>query len=478
MIPRKILSFLNISGNYILLVKGDPGVGKTIFSLEALKSLKNYKGIYFSTRDSIDAVKTQLPWIKELADGLLFIDAVRPSQFISKSIPANKAIELSTLPRFLKSLYVELITLKKENKDEHVIVIIDSLDALSLALDVDKVELLQQIKNMMITVNAKGIVTTECKNVTQVDFIADGVILLSKQKYDNRLLRTLVFEKLRGVEISRNTCVFSLEHGHFYTFQDNPNVPIGHKAAYQTIIDAIKQYEYLTESINIALKNQQTIYKHISDDTCFLFVYELDIPGHIKGFVHGAHIINALQNNRHVFYMPSKSVEPRFIYNAFIVTLRDNEKIAEHIHIISLFDECINMGNAIGKNTLNLESFINNIISEVSKYTNKGEKVLVSLDIDHIATYFDTLADEKKLMKALTNLVSFTRKTNSLCIIKTYKRKPLVNELEVLTDASMYVFSLSGQFFIYGTKPYTGIYGIVFERNEEGIYSVFFRRIV
>ena len=75
-IPNEIKEFFNVKRNNVLLVKGKPGSGKTIFSLECLINFaeKDY-GFYFSTRVDPETVLTQYPQIHEYVPPQNIIDA-------------------------------------------------------------------------------------------------------------------------------------------------------------------------------------------------------------------------------------------------------------------------------------------------------------------------------------------------------------------------------------------------------------------
>jgi len=75
-IPDEIVKFFSIKGNSTLLVKGKPGSGKTIFSLECLiKLAKKECGLYYSTRVDPETVVSQYPYVAEYLPPKNIIDA-------------------------------------------------------------------------------------------------------------------------------------------------------------------------------------------------------------------------------------------------------------------------------------------------------------------------------------------------------------------------------------------------------------------
>jgi KaiC/GvpD/RAD55 family RecA-like ATPase len=72
-VPRELIDFLSQENN-ILLIKGKPGTGKTILSLELLNHFKNDRNaVYVSTRVTSERLFAQFPWLK---------DAIKPENFV------------------------------------------------------------------------------------------------------------------------------------------------------------------------------------------------------------------------------------------------------------------------------------------------------------------------------------------------------------------------------------------------------------
>ena len=65
-IPAEVISFFRENVGEILLVKGPPGSGKTMFSLECMKALcKRRKGITIFPRRDQDQLSSEYGWLVE-----------------------------------------------------------------------------------------------------------------------------------------------------------------------------------------------------------------------------------------------------------------------------------------------------------------------------------------------------------------------------------------------------------------------------
>ncbi|MFQ5871121.1 MAG: gas vesicle protein GvpD P-loop domain-containing protein, partial [Candidatus Geothermarchaeales archaeon] len=77
-IPRELVGFLR-RGRSTLVIKGDPGTGKTILSLELLKRFsKNRTGVYLGTRVSAERMLVQHPWLRGIVDSERFLTSATP----------------------------------------------------------------------------------------------------------------------------------------------------------------------------------------------------------------------------------------------------------------------------------------------------------------------------------------------------------------------------------------------------------------
>ena len=63
-IPEEISTFFDDEYGKMLLVKGAPGSGKTVFALTLLSMLKG-NGAYLATRVDSETMCRQHPWIKD-----------------------------------------------------------------------------------------------------------------------------------------------------------------------------------------------------------------------------------------------------------------------------------------------------------------------------------------------------------------------------------------------------------------------------
>lgn len=453
-IPKEISDFLKIKGNHLLLVKGEPGVGKTIFSLEVLRELKKTKGIYFSTRDMIESVSTQIPWIKEIIPENLFVDVLSSTApFTKQDISVTNTIELTTLPKFLKELYLTILSVEREAPDQEVFIIIDSLDALATALNVSRDNFISWIKKILVSLNVKAIVTSETSQISDIDFIADGVVLLKKMFYKKRILREIQFEKLRGMEIFRPFLIFTLDSGHFYCFQEKMQFKKENIVGYKAFLKTLAKKKVDIKSVVDLTRTFERFMGPVEYCSCILFSFSSKFPGFLQGIITSIFVIRFLLQGNHVIYMPKKSVNTDLI--TYIFSLLVGKDKIRNLHVISFFDKPINFEFEPSDN-INIQDVYDSFIKVIDSYA-KNQPMLVILDLNHLLAYFE---DYKEILKLTTGILTRLRKYNSFCIIKTFYHKMTHQMLEEVADCSFHLFSISDAHFLFGSKPYTPIYNI------------------
>lgn len=232
-IPDEIRSFFMDESGKTLLIKGTPGSGKTIFTLTLLNTLKG-NGVYVSTGVDPDTLYLHHSWIKDKLSADNILDATQPEReqvAVSKEI-SIKPLKYTNVPDFLKGVYT------RTERIENPIIIIDSWDAVTSYMGFygqkDLVELEHKMCDLSRRAGSKVILIAEYAEQTPLDYLADGVILVESDMYDDRRVRRLIMQKLCGCAIKNPVALFSLNKGSFQSFAtftglemavENPSIP-------------------------------------------------------------------------------------------------------------------------------------------------------------------------------------------------------------------------------------------------------------
>ncbi len=207
-IPPELKKALSAGMGFSLLIKGEPGTGKTMLAFELLDEVGSDKSVYLSSRVSPSALYSQFPWLEERV-GFHVIDATK--------------LYLSSKP-FLKShSFSELLYTKLAETEKPATIVIDSWDAIISGGAGEKKEELESAMIKLVRDYASEykmnlILITETTDTTPLDYIVDGIIEESRITIDYRRAREILLKKLRGVRIDQYKYGYTLDGGRFRSF--------------------------------------------------------------------------------------------------------------------------------------------------------------------------------------------------------------------------------------------------------------------
>jgi KaiC/GvpD/RAD55 family RecA-like ATPase len=199
-VPEIVESLLKSSVKAIL-VKGEPGVGKTTFSLELLETYG--RGIYVSTRVSQEKITEQHP-------GMAHLMRSGKVRQMSLTEPAARFedFRLATAGQVLEAL----MNIVHEIKEP--LIVLDAWDA--LAKELDLVERLRTEKSMMAIAEANGarlLFVGEEPTQTTTDYLVDAVLELRDDIFEGRRIRRIIWKKIRGSTIPSRSSAYTLLRG-------------------------------------------------------------------------------------------------------------------------------------------------------------------------------------------------------------------------------------------------------------------------
>jgi KaiC/GvpD/RAD55 family RecA-like ATPase len=199
--PRELLKFVK-NDSYSLLIKGNPGTGKTTFALTLLDNLNddsNY--FYISTRLSLKQLSLYYPWIEKFF-----------SRDENKSGYKFEDARLDEPESLFERITNQLMDVKSP------VIIIDTWD--TIASFMDRESRLNNERVLQIwreRAGAKLIFLSETFDLGILDSIVDGVITLNNTISGSTNNRQMTINKLRGLPIGCSSYSYSLYDGVFYT---------------------------------------------------------------------------------------------------------------------------------------------------------------------------------------------------------------------------------------------------------------------
>ncbi len=196
--------------NRIILVRGGPGAGKTVFSFQFLVegAKKREQGLYVTLEEPMNLIKSNLKafgWDLEGFEKRGLLKLIDESGQVYKPFTPNR------YDRGNAKLLITYILGKIKQEVENLgakRLVIDPITSLVIhqRFPTDKrleiIELIKALRNLRCTV----IITSEAtsyipgKDFFVEEYLADGAVILSKRLRDFNVIKTVLVEKMRGLK--------------------------------------------------------------------------------------------------------------------------------------------------------------------------------------------------------------------------------------------------------------------------------------
>ncbi|MHA1627286.1 MAG: RAD55 family ATPase [Candidatus Asgardarchaeia archaeon] len=440
-IPKEIKEFFEIKGNSTLLVKGEAGTGKTLFSLECLKELADPKcGLYFSTRTNVEALLSQYPRISEFIPMSNIIDATLSRITLgSKEMP--ELFIYDSIPDFLRYLYVRV---KELSEKGNVVVVLDSFDAVCDAIGIDMEKASRQLIEFVKNTNIKLVIVLETGEKSYLDYMADGVILLERIFEEGKVYRELKILKLRGVEVRAPVVPFTLHGGMFRSF----NKLTLTNAFVLKEEDLFKMKDSMMEvmrrfgtDIGVTNAYSRTFGKLGKKN----FIVCIEFEGKMTSGIYEMNNLIVLN------YALSKR------YGNIIVV----EKYADEDVILKEYTTFFKgSGNLI--KVVSLKSGLDNLLNAIEEFKRlKLERLVVLVPLDGLGREID----EREFLDKLLECLADQKSVLVFILDRTYNR-------EFWTSISDFIVSYRDRYgflLVYGKVPKTEYYGVTFDGEGKNI---------
>jgi KaiC/GvpD/RAD55 family RecA-like ATPase len=420
-VPSEIMgAFAKVDG-YSILVKGSPGVGKTIFAFTLLKELcdNGGKGIYISTRVDPSTLYASFPWIHDFIHGNV-IDATQSEYLVGD---LREQLRYLGAPDFIKAAYGRI-------DDDTKVLIIDSWDAVKYHTKIEESENLEQsITDIARKARIDLILVSEYKDQKPLDYIVDGVVIL--EKADGR--RVIHIEKLRSVEIENTYYPFTLYNGEFESFQ--------HMSDYEpkTRHNMIKGENHL---FSTGIKDLDRIIGGYPIGKTVLIEIKDDALASSYRYFTSPLMANFALQERGIIIIPSAG------YDADLIKRENVDLVGEDI-----FDEYFRMipEDVCGMGDIALSTEISRAMADF-----KGDCMLM-LGVDGLEYTYEDRAD----LSNMFNILSMKHKRECKLMVWILKPGLWMNTVaKNIADVHMTISSFHGTMTFEGIRPRTGLYDV------------------
>jgi KaiC/GvpD/RAD55 family RecA-like ATPase len=432
-------------GGRSVLVRGDPGTGKTSLVLQLLEyhAKNNFKSVYMSTRLSAKTLKSHQPWIEVVQGKYGTVPRLAEDQIgfqDSRRMDGVRAI--SGLRSYLEQF-------------GNPFVVLDSWEGLffeSHALGVE------EISKLVEDYEARFVVVTERREQTDLDYLLDGVVVLRRKFHEGRIVREIELKKLRGVSIKQSRFIFTLDQGKFRFLPPIPPSKGNELASVGEPILDPKTGAYSTGNQVL----DSLIGGGFKRGSFDLLEVSYDVPFEITSIILRTIISNFVNNGHKVLYVPFVG-SARTQLEAVLPNL-SKRTIEENISFLTYAGTG---GKTPSNDILTGEAnqdfqLIDSKIEELRKTSGKG--LLVVISEDALEGYYGAENVSKHLVKSLA-------KSKSLGDVRLQMASPcssLLAELKALCDVSLRVEMLHATAVLYSAKPLSVLHGMIGDASSNG----------
>ena len=454
MLPNELKKFFNEKGR-ILLIKGDAGTGKTLLGFRLLKEMRE-KGevIWVNSRDMDSADLSELEEILPKEKRFDLTDNEKNKE-IYKDI-GNREIEeepktMKGDPSFevIKMLYDEI----KEIKNP--MVVIDSFEGLTTDLLESEKEYLRTVFVRLARetqTNMAIIMETPLKN--PLDYLADGVIALKVNTFEERRIREMQLNKLRGTEIKQPGYLFTLDEGEFQWLS-----PSKHQVVKQPIIPN-PNYDF-ENKISTAINTFDNLLDGgFEKGTVNLFELGKGVESFYQRLLIPI-IINHINLERVMFFIPmegensdntikliSPFIKERFINKYF----KSLEKKIDVFNIKPFIIPC--EGKSLKDDIMPISLARKNI-------TKRNEIALSSIGLDTLEYRYGI----EEAHNVLSDFVTDTKRNNHIYLLIAKQDQNIIGQIEHMAETHWKIQVINGSLLMYGIIPRTVIYYISIETS-------------
>jgi len=444
----------------LVIIAGGPGTGKTMFSAGFLYwgAVKyGEKGLYVSLAEDHETFIRNMKRIgydfKELEDRGLF-----------RFIDALTVMEAGTA-ELLETIVEEASSFRAQR------LVIDSLSALAQGMREPRelrVFLHTLLSRIMRGLGCTTILIEEVPvGETRIgygfeEFVASAVIVLEKDMIDNRFIRRMKIEKLRGLPIRSKMACYTLGAG-FIAFPpykppalENPKTP-------DPIPDPPGRFSSGLKDLDEALGG------YTRGSTILLEIDTMVTRDQYRMLI-WPHSVNFLRNKRPIITIPGIGSSPKDLeafYESYALP-EDERQLAIHflaveavnqhplINIIA-YDPKDGMGSLIEKIECSAE--------ELMKEIGSPPLIVVSMDsLEFNYGFEDTL-------KIISRIAAWTRRNNALSLLVDKSSYPeLTRKIASIASIHLKLTRRHGCLLLYGIKPMIPLHAVKIE-TEKGYYE-------
>jgi KaiC/GvpD/RAD55 family RecA-like ATPase len=493
-IPDEIFKFFGDDKSHCgrsLVIKGKAGTGKTTFALQLMEEINVNNSFYLSTRVSDEALYSHFPWLRDketkgkiIDSSKMLLQALCPEEKEEPMVPVDTEIPLDIARGFLSTITEEergppstvdkrgLTVLLEQCRmpeveriydsidhilPERSLLVVDSIEGITHKYGIDAEILINTLqKDLVENSNTNLVLVLERADAPELAFLVDGVIGMTRELVDKRIIRQVHLEKLRATQINQHSYLTTLTSGRFRSFDPfYPDFSAANKWA--SVQDNGVHYSTGIEDLDRLLDggfkkgsyNVIEIAENVSNEEYMSVIRPL-----LLNFVtQGRGIMAVLSGGKHPYNLKEDLL--RFV---------PEDAFANRVRVIDYFSPGAQEPFIMALGGKNRDEARRIWIDNLNKIRDGGKGAILDY------TGFDTLEylrGDTIAIKDLFSAVSQTKISNDLGIGLIKPGLKLTQEIMNMSDTYLKIIDIDKCPCIYGVKPKTVVYAIT--PHEKGV---------
>jgi len=438
-----LLDFFATGGRSVL-VRGDPGTGKTSLVLQLLDyhSKNGFKSVYQSTRLSAKTLKSHQPHFEVVQGKYGTVPRLEEQQIgfqDSRRMDGVRAI--SGLRQYLEQV-------------SNPFVVLDSWEGLFFESHTLGVE---EISKLVEDYDARFVVVTERREQTDLDYLLDGVVVLRRKYHRGSIVREIELKKLRGVSIMQSRFLFTLDSGKFRYLppfrssssrggQDQVGAPIPSRG---------NVFSSGSPSLDLLLGGG------FGRGTFNLLEAENDVPEEVKALFLRTLFSNFVNNGHGVLYIPFVGATDEDL-SEMLPNLSE-QTIAKSIVVLNYDPSESKRSSSLQGELRQDTQLINSKLDEMEKKS-PDRPVLIVQSQDAL----EGLYGAEAVSKVLTESIAVLKARGNIRIQMATPSVSLLPELRAFSNTDINLEMVHGTPVLHTAKPHSVLHGVVRDETSSG----------
>jgi KaiC/GvpD/RAD55 family RecA-like ATPase len=447
-LPRELEQFVR-KDNFMLFIRGAAGTGKTSLALTILNALGAWKNcLYISTTTSPEQIFRHYPWLETLSSRRELGRMQKPG-FSAADLPAFVDAKLED-----REGIFEIITSKLMDAQAPTIVV-DSWDAIDFSKDREAVFTnLRVLHSWIQRASAKLILIKEQVNDIAIDTLADGVVILKQDYYNDRRIREIEFLKLSGIQVNKPSHFYTLNNSIFTSFA--PHSPGDFAPASRNPARKAKK-PAREERLSIATgqkKLDSLLGKGVSTGGIVNIELDPDVNPAVPFILLDKTISNFVDADNLVLFLPLDGTSPRYVDRFRNDEVPDFEvqgksREAETSRVVTVEQPSAGLD-------VRLAAFQKTLARMRNAHPDKLMLSIIGADVAKSAE--GKVAHVEQLMTLL-------RSSADLTIIINRRSRETAG-VAGISDVYLKIIDVKGTLFLQPQKPWSGLYAITINKQR------------